>query len=254
MKISAIQTELKWEDRAHNLAHISSLIRENSETDLVVLPEMFTTAFSMTPAQFAEKMDGPTVKWMIDQSMKGRFALCGTLIIEEGGRYFNRMIFATPDGNITYYNKRHLHSMSGEQLVYTPGDRQVYLTYGEFSFNLQVCYDLRFPVWARNRGNSEVIIYSANWPRVRSYAWRSLLVARAIENQCYVIGANRIGTNPDGTSYSGDSMILGPKGEIMAELPQDTEGTIVATLSKDTLDKYRDDMPVWRDADKFTLT
>ena len=118
---------------------------------------------------------------------------------------------------------------------------------------MQVCYDLRFPVWSRNRGNSDVIIYSANWPEVRSYAWKSLLVARAIENQCYVIGVNRIGINPDGTSYSGDSVIIGPKGEVIASLERYSEGVITAEISRELLDKYRAEMPVWRDADPFTL-
>jgi predicted amidohydrolase len=254
MKATLIQTDLRWEEKEANLAHLSSLLTGVPEgTALVVLPEMFTTAFSMNPAFLAEPMDGPSVNWMKARSREGQYALCGSLIIEENGKFYNRLIFVTPAGNTVKYDKRHLHSISGENTVYTSGNEQVTCIYDEFNFNLQVCYDLRFPVWSRNRGDSDVIIYSANWPAVRSYAWKSLLVARAIENQCYVLGVNRIGTNPDGTSYSGDSVIIGPKGEVLASLEPDTEGIITAELSKQSLEKYRSDMPVWRDADAFSI-
>ncbi|HUW92738.1 MAG TPA: amidohydrolase [Bacteroidales bacterium] len=254
MKATIIQTDLKWEDKDANIAHLSSLLDNiTGSTDLVVLPEMFTTAFSMNPGTLAETMEGPSVKWMTERSSTGNYALCGSLIIEEDGKYFNRLIFVTPTGIITKYDKRHLHSISGEHTVYTAGDKQVICKYKKLNFNLQVCYDLRFPVWSRNKGNSDVIIYSANWPGVRGYAWRSLLVARAIENQCFVLGTNRIGTSPDGTSYSGDSVIIGPKGELLGSLSPDAEGIITAELLKESLDKYRSDMPVWRDSDPFTL-
>jgi len=254
MKATVIQTDLRWEDKEANLAHLSSMLEKvPGETDLVVLPEMFTTGFSMNPASLAEPMDGPSVNWMKARSSAGNYALCGTLIIESDGKYYNRLIFVTPAGEIVKYDKRHLHSISGEHTVYTAGNEQVICSYKEYNFNMQICYDLRFPVWSRNRGTSDVIIYSANWPAVRSYAWKSLLVARAIENQCYVLGVNRIGTGPDATSYSGDSVIIGPKGDILAYLDPDTEGVITAELSKESLEKYRADMPVWRDADKFSI-
>ena len=254
MKATIVQTDLKWEDKDANLAHISSLLSlGESDTGLVVLPEMFTTAFSMDPSRLAETMEGPAVLWMKEKALSGGFALCGSLIIREGEKFYNRMIFITPQGEVTHYDKRHLHSMSGEHNVYSRGKDRVILSYREFNFNLQVCYDLRFPVWSRNRGDSDVIIYSANWPVVRSQVWKTLLVARAIENQCYVIGVNRVGTNPDGTSYSGDSVIISPKGETIASLEPFTEGVVTAELSREALDRYRADMPVWRDADPFTL-
>lgn len=254
MKATLIQTDLRWEEKQANLAHLSSLlVKVPQGTDLVVLPEMFTTAFSMNPASLAEPMDGPSVNWMKASSSAGNYALCGSLIIEENGKYYNRLIFVTPAGDIVKYDKRHLHSISGEHTVYYSGNEQVICGYKELNFNMQVCYDLRFPVWSRNRGKSDVIIYSANWPTARSYAWKSLLVARAIENQCYVLGVNRIGTSPDGTSYSGDSVIIGPKGEIITSLDPGAEGVITAELSKQLLEKYRADMPVWRDADSFEL-
>lgn len=254
MKTTIIQTGLAWEDKQANLKHISTLMEGVEKgTDLVVLPEMFTTAFSMNPSLLAEDMTGPAVMWMKEKASSGGFAVCGSLIISENEKYFNRMLFVTPEGDIAAYDKRHLHSMSGEHTVYSRGNKRVVYNYRKFSFNLQVCYDLRFPVWSRNRGDTDVIIYSANWPDVRGHVWRSLLVARAIENQVYVIGVNRVGTNPDGTSYSGDSVIINPRGEIIAFLESGKEGIVSATLSMEYLEKYRSDMPVWRDADPFSL-
>jgi len=254
MKATIIQTDLRWEDVNANLSHISSLLNlADSDTELVVLPEMFTTAFSMDPSRLAETMEGPTVLWMKEKAQTGGFALCGSIIIREDDNYFNRLLFVTPQREVTVYDKRHLHSMSGEHTVYSRGNQRIIRSYREFNFNLQVCYDLRFPVWSRNRGDSDVIIYSANWPVVRSHVWKTLLAARAIENQCYVIGVNRVGTNPDGTSYSGDSVIISPKGETLASLEPFSEGVVSAELSREALDRYRADMPVWRDADPFTL-
>lgn len=255
MKATIVQCGLGWEDRKANLAHISSLLDAASPgSGMVVLPEMFTTGFTMNPAPLAEAMDGPTVRWMKERAAAGGFALCGSVIIGEESRYYNRLIFVNPDGEVTYYDKRHLHTMSGEHTVYSRGNKRVVVPYREFSFNLQVCYDLRFPVWSRNRGDTDIIIYSANWPSVRSSVWKALLVARAIENQCYVIGVNRVGVSPDGTSYTGDSAIIGPKGELLASLESGAEGVVSADLSRESLDKYREDMPIWRDADPFELT
>ena len=252
MKATIVQCGLKWEERDDNLAHISCLLDAASPGEgIVVLPEMFTTGFTMNPAPLAEGMDGPTIRWMKERSANGGYALCGSVIIREEENYYNRLIFVTRDGEVTFYDKRHLHTMSGEHTVYSPGNKRVVVPYCEFNFNLQICYDLRFPVWSRNRGDTDVIVYVANWPLVRSYAWKSLLVARAIENQCYVIGVNRVGANPDGTSYTGDSAIIGPKGELLASLEPGTEGVVSAILFRESLDKYREDMPIWRDADSF---
>lgn len=254
MKATIVQCGLKWEERDYNLAHIHSLLDAATPGGgLVVLPEMFTTGFTMNPAPLAEGMDGPTVRWMKERAAAGGYAICGSVIIGEEGSFYNRMIFVTPSGDLTFYDKRHLHTMSGEHTVYSRGNKRVVVPYREFGFNLQVCYDLRFPVWSRNRGDADVIIYSANWPSVRSSVWKALLVARAIENQCYVIGVNRVGVNPDGTAYTGDSAIIGPKGELLASLEPGVEGVTSAILSRETLDKYREDMPIWRDADAFTI-
>lgn len=254
MKATIVQFDLKWEDKDANLAHLSSLLDAAAPgIGIVVLPEMFTTGFTMNTVPLAEGMDGPTVKWMKEQSSAGGYALCGSVIIGEEGKFYNRMIFVTPSGDVSFYDKRHLHSMSGEQSVYSHGNRRVVVSHREFSFNLQVCYDLRFPVWSRNRGDTDVIVYSANWPSVRSSVWKALLVARAIENQCYVIGVNRVGESPDGTTYTGDSAIIGPKGEMLASLEPGAEGVVSAMLSMELLEKYRTDMPIWRDADPFEL-
>jgi omega-amidase len=254
MKATIVQCGLKWEDKSANLAHISSLLDAAAPgSGVVVLPEMFTTGFTMNPAPLAEGMDGPTVMWMKERSSAGGYALCGSVIIGDEGRFYNRLIFVTPSGEVTFYDKRHLHSMSGEQTVYSRGNKRVVVTYREFSFNLQVCYDLRFPVWSRNRGDTDVLVYSSNWPSVRSNVWKALLVARAIENQCYVIGVNRVGENPDGTTYVGDSAIIGPKGEMLASLEPGAEGVVSSLLSMESLEKYRTDMPIWRDADAFSI-
>jgi predicted amidohydrolase len=254
MKATIVQCGLMWEERDANLEHISSLLDSAAPgSGIVVLPEMFTTGFTMNPAPLAEAMDGPAVRWMKERAAAGGYALCGSLIIGEEGRYYNRLVFVTPSGEVAFYDKRHLHTMSGEHTVYSRGNKRVVVPYREFSFNLQVCYDLRFPVWSRNRGDTDVIIYSANWPAVRSNVWKSLLVARAIENQCYVIGVNRVGVNPDGTAYTGDSAIIGPKGELLASLEPGLEGVVSVMLSMESLEKYRTDMPIWRDADPFEL-
>jgi predicted amidohydrolase len=254
MNATIIQCGLRWEDRDTNLEKISALLdHTHPGGGIVVLPEMFTTGFTMNPGPYAETMDGPTVKWMKERAAAGDYALCGSLIIGGEGRYYNRLVFVTPEGDVSYYDKRHLHTMSGEHNVYSRGDKRVVVPYRELSFNLQVCYDLRFPVWSRNRGDTDVLIYSANWPAVRSSVWKALLVARAIENQCYVIGVNRVGANPDGTSYTGDSAIISPKGELLASLEPGAEGFVSAMLPREALDKYREDMPIWRDADEFAI-
>jgi predicted amidohydrolase len=254
MKATIVQCGLSWENRDASLEHISSLLDAAAPgSGIVVLPEMFTTGFTMNPAPLAEGMDGPTVGWMKERAAAGGYAICGSLIISEGGVFYNRMVFVTPSGDMTFYDKRHLHTMSGEHNVYSRGNKRIVASYRNFRFNLQVCYDLRFPVWSRNRSDTDVIIYSANWPSVRSSVWKALLVARAIENQCYVIGVNRVGVNPDGTSYNGDSVIIGPKGELLASLEPGAEGVVSAILSREALDKYRADMPIWRDADPFEL-
>ncbi len=254
MKISIIQYDPLWEAKQSNMDRLKSLM-DNSErdTDLFVLPEMFTTGFSMNAIQMAEEMNGETVEWMKGEATTRNTAICGTLPIRENELFFNRFIFITTDGSLCHYDKRHLHTSSGEHNVYHSGNHKVTCEYMGVRFSLQVCYDLRFPVWSRNRGEADVIIYSASWPGLRIHAWKSLLIARAIENQCYVIGANRTGTSPDGTYYPGSSMIIDPTGMITASLPEDREGAVTAVIDMDFVGKIRKSLPALDDADDFSI-
>lgn len=271
--ISTIQTNLHWEDKAANLAMLEEKISQLGKTEVVVLPEMFSTGFSMQPQRLAETMEGHTVGWMKKVAAENRIILTGSLIIEEDGQYFNRLVWMLPNGQYGYYNKRHLFAFGGEHLNYTGGGRRLIASVKGWRINLQVCYDLRFPVWARqtpghfkrkeeeaNGPDSpatpdleyDVLVYVANWPASRSHAWRSLLVARAIENQCYVVGVNRIGADGKGTNHSGNSMIVDPLGEVLYH-GVDLEESHTATLSKEHLNAVRAKFPFWRDADNFLL-
>lgn len=255
MKAAIIQTDLTWENKETNLFGITEIISGlDSETKLVILPEMFSTGFTMNARSVAETMEGPALRWMKNISSDKGFAICGSLVISDENNFFNRLLFVRPNGSVSFYDKRHLHSPSGEHEVYKSGKQRIICSYENLNFNLQVCYDLRFPVWSRNQGDSDVIIYSANWPEARIHAWKSLLIARAIENQCYVIGANRIGMSPDGTSYSGESLIIDPIGEIIGSLPSYKAGIIYSEISKGTIEKYRSHLPAWKDADHFSIT
>ena len=218
--ISLVQTTLNWENRAANLQHFEEKIASLAgKTQVVFLPEMFTTGFSMNPSQLAEKMDGESVTWMKKMAAQYRLILTGSLIIEENGHYFNRLIWMLPTGDFGYYDKRHLFAFAGEDKHYTAGNKRLITAVNGWRFNLQVCYDLRFPVWARQQiSNGEpeydVLVYVANWPERRRQAWTTLLQARAIENQCYVAGLNRVGTDGNGLTYSGDSMVVDALGTV----------------------------------------
>jgi omega-amidase len=269
LMITTIQTHLFWEDKTANLAMLEEKIAAIAKTEVVVLPEMFSTGFSMQPTKFAEPMDGPTVQWMKNVSAKNRVILTGSLIIEDNGQYFNRLIWMLPNGQFGFYNKRHLFAYAGEHHHYTPGQKRLIASVKGWKINLQVCYDLRFPVWARqspthfvtedtgaesnqHRPEYDVLIYVANWPERRSHAWRSLLMARAIENQCYVVGVNRVGNDGNNIYHSGDSLIIDPLGEIIYH-GQHTEEAFTATLSKEHLEEVRNRFPFWRDADGFVM-
>jgi omega-amidase len=254
MKVTVIQSNPEWENAKASLARLSEvLLTSDPGTDLFVLPEMFNTGFTLNAKQVAETMDGQTFSWMKKTSASSGAAVCGSFAVSESGTFVNRMLFVRPDGSFSSYDKRHLHSPGNEHTIYSNGNKRVTCNYEGLNFNLQVCYDLRFPVWSRNRGDADVIVYSASWPEVRNYAWRSLLVARAIENQCYVIGANRVGTTPDGTKYCGESLIIDPLGKIIGSLPLYVEGSLSCELNKSAIDKIRKSLPVWKDADNFSI-
>ncbi len=254
LKVTLIQSPLFWQNVSENRKMFEEKITQLKEsTDLIILPEMFTTGFTMEAAKFAESMDGPTVEWMQSIASKFNVHLIGSLIIEEDGRFFNRLIWASPSGQLAWYDKRHLFRMAGEHEVYTAGKGLLTVQVKGWRVRPFVCYDLRFPVWSRNvKLSYDLAIYIANWPERRRHAWRTLLQARAAENQVFVAGVNRIGTDGLGIKYSGDSLIADPVGNLIKDL-QSEEATITCTLSYDQLNQFRQKFPSWKDADLFKI-
>ncbi len=230
-------------------------ITEN--TNLVILPEMFSTGFSMKPSNLAETMEGETIAWMKRIAISKKIILTGSIIIEENGQFFNRLIWMLPNGNHGYYNKRHLFAFAGEDQHYTPGTKRLITSVNGWKINLQICYDLRFPVWSRQQSNNEspefdLLIYVANWPERRSHAWKTLLSARAIENQSYVIGVNRVGEDGNQINHSGDSMLIDPIGNVLFTKQQD-EVVQGFELNKEALQETRKKFPFWKDSDQFHI-
>ncbi len=264
LAITGIQSSLFWENPAANLNMFEEKIMAiRSGPDIIVLPEMFNTGFSMRPEEFAETMDGETVLWMKKMAIKKKSIITGSMIAEEAGHYYNRLIWMLPNGQYGTYDKRHLFAYAGEDEHYTPGTKRLIASVNGWKVNLMVCYDLRFPVWSsqvigkENEDESlspeyDVLIYVANWPERRSLAWKSLLQARAIENQCYVIGVNRVGNDGNGIYHSGDSMVVGPLGEI-AYQKQHEEDVFSMILHKKELQEIRNRLPFWKDADDFII-
>jgi len=253
LRVTLVQANLHWEDAGENRALFASRFKDlRGTTDLVVLPEMFTTGFTMRSADLAEGMDGRTVQWMREQARALDAALYGSAIVEEGGRRYNRGLFVTPDGAVTTYDKRHLFRFAKETDHYTPGTERVVVAWRGWRLLLQICFDLRFPVFARNRGDYDAILYVANWPEVRRYPWSQLLIARAIENQCYVVGVNRVGQDGNGHLYSGDSVMVDPRGAVEG-LPSGTDAVLTVAFKGDALEDFRAKFPVAMEADPFEL-
>ncbi len=254
INITLIQSDIVWEDKKSNLEHYEQIISKvSAQRHVVVLPEMFSTGFSMSPSTLAEPMDGKTIEWMKKIASKYKCILTGSLIIEEEGNHYNRMLWVQPDGIIAHYDKRHLFGFAGEDKHYAAGSARVITQVNGWRFNLMVCYDLRFPVWSRNRGEEyDVLLYVANWPEQRNLAWKTLLQARAIENQCYVVGVNRIGKDPKGNNYSGDSSVFGPLGETLWQQSH-SQAVHTIALDADLLTKARQNLPFLKDADNFIL-
>lgn len=259
LSITLIQTALHWEDKEANLKMLEEKINSIKEkTNVVVLPEMFTTGFSMKPEILAEPMDGKTVEWMKSMAAKKRIILTGSVIIEENGEYFNRMLWVLPNGQIGHYDKRHLFAHGEEDKHYTSGTERFIASVNGWKIKLMVCYDLRFPVWARQQFHRadgfeyDVLIYVANWPDRRSHAWKTLLQARAIENQCYVVGVNRVGYDGNNMYHSGDSMVADALGKVLYTKADD-EDVFTVTLDKNELEEVRQKLPFWREADPFLL-
>jgi len=253
--ITGIQSSLHWEDKEANLQMLEEKIFSISQpTEIVVLPEMFSTGFSMQPKKLAETMDGETVEWMKRIAAKKKIILTGSVIIEEDRNFYNRLVWVLPNGQIGYYDKRHLFAYGDEDQHYTAGKKRLIASVKGWKINLMVCYDLRFPVWSRQQGDFEydVLIYVANWPERRVLAWTSLLRARAIENQSYVIGVNRTGDDGNKIPYTGESMAVDPMGEILYH-KNDEEDVFTVTLDKSHLEKTREKSPFWKDADRFKI-
>lgn len=258
LTITIIQTNLFWEEKKANLKMLQQKIEGIFEkTEVVILPEMFSTGFSMKPEIFAEKMNGETVQWMKNISAQKKIIITGSIMIEEDGKYFNRLIWMLPNGEYGFYDKRHLFAYADENAHYSSGNKKLIASVKGWKINLQVCYDLRFPVWARQAPGLEenkydLLINVANWPEKRSTAWKTLLTARAIENQCFVIGVNRVGADGNKIYYSGDSMLIDPLGEVIYQKNRD-EDIFTYTLQKEKVEETRNHFPFWRDADSFII-
>jgi predicted amidohydrolase len=275
LTITGIQSTLHWEDKKANLQMFGEkIIPISQQSEIVVLPEMFSTGFSMQPKKLAETMNGETMKWMKQVSAKKKIILTGSLIIKDssphlnkekglgGEAYYNRLVWVLPSGQVGYYDKRHLFAYADEDQHYTRGQKRLIASVKGWKINLLVCYDLRFPVWSRQapppsgevvRGPEyDVLIYVANWPEKRVQAWTTLLRARAIENQCYVIGVNRTGDDGNKIHYSGESMAVDPMGEILY-CKKDEDDVFTVTLDKSHLEKVREKFPFWKDADVFKI-
>ena len=246
-----IQTDLVWQNIQANLEMLDKKIEAiEIPTDLILLPEMFTTGFSMNPAGLAETMQGKAVSWMLDKAKEKSADIAGSLMIEEDGRYFNRLVWAKPDGRMVTYDKKHLFRMSGEEKVYSAGNRRLTVELKGWRIRPFICYDLRFPAWMRNSDDPyDLAIVSANWPAAREIQWQMLLRARAIENQAYVIGINRIGVDGNQIEYNGYSCVVDYQGNVhFQELNR--PHTQTASLSLTTLRNYRKNFPVWMDRDR----
>jgi omega-amidase len=271
LTITGIQSTLHWEDKKANLQMFEEKIFSVSQpTEIVVLPEMFSTGFSMQPEKLAETMEGETMQWMKGVAAKKKIILTGSLIIKdssspphrEGEAYYNRLVWVLPGGQVGYYDKRHLFAYGDEDQHYTPGKKRLIASVKGWKINLLVCYDLRFAVWSRQtpppsgevgRGPEyDILIYVANWPERRVHAWTTLLRARAIENQCYVIGVNRTGEDGNKIHYTGESMAIDPMGEILY-CKKDEDDVFTVALDKSHLEKIREKFPFWKDADQFKI-
>jgi omega-amidase len=254
-RISLVQQPLAWQDAEANRAHFAGVLAPLAgKTDLVVLPEMFTTGFTMKPEQLAEPANGPTREWLLAQAVALDAAVGGSVAVEDGGRYFNRFMLAIPGGPTYWYDKRHLFRMGGEHRHYSAGDHALIVEWRGARLCPLVCYDLRFPVWSRRRPelDYDVVIYAANWPAARRFAWNALLRARAIENQAYCVGVNRVGDDGHGIAHAGESAVLDFMGQSLLEL-HEREQAATVPLDIEAVRGWRDKFPAHLDADAFTL-
>ena len=255
LTVTFLQADVHWHDPAANRDHLAGrLASATMPTDLIVLPEMFSTGFSMDAAVLAEPMDGPTVAWLREQAAAYDAVVTGSLIIEEAGQYYNRLLWVRPDGSLSYYDKRHLFTLAGEQHVYAAGQQRLVEEWRGWRICPLICYDLRFPVWSRNQPDNpyDLLLYVANWPAVRRSAWNILLRARAIENVAYTLGVNRVGTDGLGHAYTGDSALIDMKGNYLVQVG-DLETIITRALTREPLDEFRARFPALHDGDFFGI-
>ncbi len=253
MKIALIQSDLYWEDISKNRNDFESKINQiDQEVNLIVLPEMFSTGFTMNALAVAETNQGETVLWMQSMAKQKNCAIAGSLVITENDQFYNRMFFVFPTGEIQYYNKRHLFTLAGEDKTYTAGTEKVIVTYLDWKICLQVCYDLRFPVFSRNVENYDLLLYVASWPKIRTNAWDILLQARAVENLTYVVGVNRVGLDANNYEYIGHSQVVDFLGNYILE-PQETANVFIVELNKNEMLETRKKLDFLSDQDTFEI-
>jgi omega-amidase len=254
MKISLVQPDTVWENKTENLGKLEKLIHPLfNKTDIVILPETFNTGFSMNPEDLPELPGKDTFDWMKNTAEKGNFGLCGSYMVFENNLIYNRFVFVSPENEVWKYDKRHLFGIAGEHKFFTPGKERLTFTFRGVRISPFICYDLRFPVWSRNRNDIDLIIYSANWPESRKVAWNTLIKARAIENQCFVAAVNRIGTDTDGVLYCGESMLINYLGETIVSAGSGQECSITGEISIYELSEFRTKFPFLKDADDFIV-
>ncbi len=248
MRVTILQRDILWGDPAGNVERADAAIKASVGSDLYILPEMFSTGFCTQPEGMAETDDSDTLRWMLRTAKERGCAIAGSVAVEKNGRFYNRFYFVHPDGKVDQYDKKHLFTYGGEHKRFTAGEERVVVSFRGVRILLEVCYDLRFPVWSRNRGDYDMIIYVASWPTPRVEAWSALLVARAIENQCYVAGVNRVGTDP-ACEYCGGSVIIDPYGKTIASCERNKEEAASAEIDMAELEAFRERFPVLKDAD-----
>jgi predicted amidohydrolase len=253
LTVAIIQTDLIWETPEANRKNIENKVSTITDADLIVLPEMFTSGFTMNASAVAETMDGNTIIWLKQLAKEKQTAITGSLVIKENNKYYNRLVFIEPSGKTIHYDKRHTFTLAGEHKVYTAGSNKVVIGYKGWKICPLICYDLRFPVWARNVEDYDLLLYVANWPKARVSAWDTLLKARAIENMSYSIGVNRVGFDGNGYEYTGHSAAYDVLGRRIDTIAKNKETIAIVTLEKEHIQKYREKLGFLKDRDRFTL-
>ena len=254
IKITIVQSDIIWENKTANLIKYDNVLSKiTEETDLIVLPEMFSTGFLMNPEKFSENTEGEAFTWLKNKSVEKNCVITGSIITKDNNKYYNRLIWFEPNGNSDFYDKRHLFSFAGEDKHYTSGNKLLIKEIKSWKIRPLICYDLRFPVWSRNRNNYDILIYIANWPERRKDAWSTLLKARAIENQCFVVGVNRIGIDGSGINHSGDSVVLDYFGKELSSIKPFEESYQTIEISYKELYDFRQKFNTYQDSDNFEI-